>query len=55
MLFGIGDNAVICVPNRTHPPLQRLEVVVSGICHSGAEKSRGLDILEQALQMISAI
>jgi hypothetical protein len=49
MLFRIGDSA------RTHPPLQRIEVVMSGICHPGAKNSRGLDILEQTLQIMQAI
>jgi hypothetical protein len=55
MLFGIGDSAVFCIPTLAHPPLQRIEVVMSGICHPRAEKSRGLDILEQSLQMMEAI
>jgi hypothetical protein len=55
MLFRIGDDAVICIPNRAHPAFQRIEVVMSGICHPGAKKSRGLDILEQSLQIMQAI
>jgi hypothetical protein len=51
MLFGIGSNAVIRIPKRAHP-VQRIEVVMPGICHPVAKTSRGLDILEQSLQIM---
>jgi hypothetical protein len=55
MLREFGDGAAICGANRMCPLRQRVGVVMPGTCHFEAEKSRGVDILEQTLQMIGWI